>query len=64
MAHYPSTADVDCAFYADNGKVGSFYTSKVQESLDIFTDLFLCLGLCMNAKKTKAMVTKSRVNYI
>ena len=58
LAQYPGLSDVDCAFYADNGKVGYNHTNKVQMSLDILTNLFQCLGLCMNAKKTKAMVTK------
>jgi hypothetical protein len=56
--------DVDCEFYADDGKVGSRDPELVQKSVDILTDLFQCLGLQMNAKKTKAMVTRGVVETV
>ena len=64
LVWYSGLTDVDCAFYADDGKVGCNNTNKVQTSLNILTALFKCLGLRMNAKKTKAMVMKGCVNYI
>ena len=63
-AQYLSITDVDCAFYVDNGKVGCNNTNKVQTSLDLLTNLFKYLDLCMNVKKTKAMITKGQVNCI
>jgi hypothetical protein len=56
--------DVDCKFYADGGKVGSRDPELVQKSVDILTDLFQCLGLQMNAKKTKAMITRGVVEMV
>ena len=56
--------DVDCAFYANDGKLGGWNASWIQLLLDILTHLFACMGLCMNAKKTQAMVTKGCVTTI
>ena len=54
----------DCVFYADDGKVGTYQPKCLQRSLDVLSDLFLRLGLRMNAKKTKVMVTKGRIGTI
>ena len=56
--------DLDCEFYADDGKVGSSDAASVQRSIDIMEDLFGRLGLKANAKKTKAMVTVGCVDTI
>ena len=56
--------DVDCAFYANDGKLGGRNASWIQLSLDILTHLFACVGLHMNAKKTQAMETKGHVTTI
>ena len=57
-------AEIDCAFYANDGKLGGWDAPCIQQSLDIFTRLFACMGLWMNAKKTQAMITKGRVETI
>ena len=57
-------AEIDCAFYADDGKLGGKDAPRIQRSLDIFTRLFSCVGLRMNAKKTQDMTTKGCVETI
>ena len=57
-------AEIDYAFYANDGKLGGWDTPHIQQSLDIFTCLFSCVGLWMNAKKTQAMITKGCVEII
>ena len=51
----------DCTFYVDDGRFGSHTPACIQRSLDIFADLFQRVGLRLNAKKTKWMVTKDRI---
>ena len=57
-------AEINCAFYANDGKLGGWDTPHIQQSLDIFTCLFSCVGLWMNAKKTQAMITKGCIETI
>ena len=56
--------EVDGIFYANDGKLGSHRPAHIQQSLDIMVELFLCMGLCMNAAKTKTMITKGCVPVI
>jgi Reverse transcriptase (RNA-dependent DNA polymerase) len=42
-------------FYADDGWLASHNPAILQEALNMATDLFLMMGLCMNATKTKSM---------
>jgi hypothetical protein len=42
-------------FYADDGFIGGFNHTSVQNTLDSFVRNFKSFGLIMNAKKTKAM---------
>jgi hypothetical protein len=49
------TAELDMAFYADNGQIGGFLAPAVQRCLDVYTNLFARVGLKMNGTKTEAM---------
>jgi len=46
-----------CSFYADDGRLAGEDPVSVQTAIDIITDLFLRVGLHMNAAKTKAMTS-------
>ena len=55
---------LDCEFYADDGKIGGFDATSVQQSVTVLEDLFGRLGLKANARKTKAMITLGCVETV
>ena len=56
--------DMDCEFYADDGKIGSTDAPSVQQATIIMVELFKSLGLKANAQKTKGMITRGYVDTI
>ena len=51
-------------FYADDGRLASYVTTELQQSIDLFADLFSRFGLFINPSKTKAMTSFGSVPYI
>ena len=63
--HQPKGIDEMALFYADDGVLTGNDPTRVQRSMDIFTEGFLSVGLKMNALKTETMIMtggKHRLN--
>ena len=54
---------VTAKFYADDGLLASHDAKRIKQGLDKFTELFLRLGLKMNATKTVVMVSGGPKEY-
>jgi hypothetical protein len=54
---------VTAKFYADDGLLASHDAERVQQGLDKFTELFLRVGLKMNATKTVVMISGGPKEY-
>jgi hypothetical protein len=54
---------VTAKFYADDGLLASHNAERVQQGLDKFTELFLRVGLKMNATKTVVMISGGPKEY-